>query len=73
MGKRSEWDQMEGFIIMLTTVFIALTLIGVISWALAWALPPLWIAAILGLTVCYDAWDAYQNELKKLQEERPND
>ena len=40
-----------GFVSMLTIVFIALKLIGVIAWSWWWVLSPLWISALLGLTV----------------------
>jgi hypothetical protein len=35
------------FVTLLTILFIALKLIGVISWSWLWVLSPLWISALL--------------------------
>lgn len=40
-----------GFSGLLTIVFIVLKLIGIINWSWLWVLSPLWIGAILGITI----------------------
>lgn len=40
-----------GFVGVLTIVFIALKLLGYISWSWWWVLSPLWISAILLVVV----------------------
>lgn len=40
-----------GFTSLLTIVFIALKLCGVITWSWWWVLSPLWISVILGLVL----------------------
>ena len=35
--------------IMLTVLFIALKLVGVISWSWWWVLSPIWISLVLGV------------------------
>jgi len=39
------------FVGLLTIVFMLLKLIGVITWSWLWVLSPVWIAAVLGLTL----------------------
>ena len=49
-----------GFVGLLTIVFIALKLCGVISWGWIWVLSPLWITAIalviLIVALCIVGW-----------------
>lgn len=40
-----------GFAGLLTILFIALKLIGVITWSWLWVLSPLWISAAIALTI----------------------
>lgn len=40
-----------GFASLLTIAFIVLKLTDVITWSWVWVLSPLWISALLGLTV----------------------
>lgn len=40
-----------GFTTTLTVIFVVLKLIGVIDWSLVWVLSPLWISAILAVSV----------------------
>ena len=40
-----------GFTGLLTIVFIALKLMGVISWSWWWVLSPMWISAIIGIVI----------------------
>lgn len=40
-----------GFVGLLTIVFIALKLCGVISWGWIWVLSPLWITAIVTVVI----------------------
>lgn len=40
-----------GFVGMLTVLFVGLKLCGVIDWAWAWVLSPIWITALLVLLV----------------------
>lgn len=40
-----------GFVGLLTILFIALKLTGVITWSWLWVLSPLWISALLSLAV----------------------
>ena len=45
-----------GFTGLLTIVFIALKLCGVINWSWVWVLSPIWIAAILIVLLVLLAW-----------------
>jgi hypothetical protein len=40
-----------GFPGLLTVLFVGLKLTGYISWPWVWVLSPLWISALIGLTV----------------------
>jgi uncharacterized protein (DUF983 family) len=40
-----------GFPGLLTVLFVGLKLTGYISWSWVWVLSPLWISALIGLTV----------------------
>lgn len=40
-----------GFTGLLTIVFIALKLIGVIDWPWIWVLSPLWISILVGIAI----------------------
>lgn len=40
-----------GFAGLLTILFIALKLTGVIAWSWLWVLSPLWISALIGLVM----------------------
>jgi len=40
-----------GFTSALTILFIALKLLGKISWSWIWVLSPLWISAVFGLII----------------------
>lgn len=40
-----------GFLGLLTIVFVALKLTGVVNWSWLWVLSPLWIGAIIWLIV----------------------
>jgi hypothetical protein len=40
-----------GFTGLLTVLFIGLKLTGYITWPWVWVLSPLWISALIGLTV----------------------
>jgi len=40
-----------GFAGLLTILFIALKLIGVITWSWLWVISPLWISAAIALTI----------------------
>lgn len=46
-GKRTTVNGGVGFAGLLTIVFIALKLLGVIQWSWVWVLSPIWIDAIL--------------------------
>jgi hypothetical protein len=41
----------EGLMILLTIVFTALKLTGVIAWSWLWVLSPLWILELIGVTI----------------------
>lgn len=54
-----------GFTGLLTILFIGLKLTGYITWPWVWVLSPLWISALIGLTIlaivliialCADIW-----------------
>ena len=40
-----------GFAGLLTVAFIVLKLVGVINWSWIWGLSPIWISAIIGITI----------------------
>ena len=40
-----------GFVGLLTVLFVALKLIGIISWSWWWVLAPIWISALFALVV----------------------
>ena len=40
-----------GLVPLLTVLFVALKLIGVIAWSWVWVLSPLWISFIIGLVI----------------------
>lgn len=42
-----------GFCGLLTILFIALKLTGVIAWSWLWVLAPLWLPAVVGLVLCF--------------------
>lgn len=48
-----------GFVGLLTIVFIALKLIGVINWSWVWVLSPVWIATSIGFAVIGIAFIVY--------------
>ena len=49
MSKSSNSSGGIGFVGMLTILFIALKLKGIISWSWLWVLAPVWIAASVGI------------------------
>ena len=49
MSKSSNSSGGIGFVGMLTILFIALKLTGIISWSWLWVLAPVWIAASVGI------------------------
>lgn len=51
MEKKSSVNGGIGFIGLLTIVFIALKLTGVIAWPWIWVLAPIWISAVVAIGV----------------------
>lgn len=51
MSNSSSSSSGIGFAGLLTVLFVALKLTGVIDWSWLWVLSPLWIAAFLSLAV----------------------
>ena len=52
--ERSEMQQQQngiGFVGLLTILFIALKLTGHITWSWWWVLSPMWISALLGISI----------------------
>ena len=60
------------FSVMLTLLFIALKLIGVISWSWWWVLSPIWISLIVAVFILIPAYlifkyhDEYHGKKRKL-------
>lgn len=56
-----------GFVGLLAIVFIALKLVGILDWSWWWVLSPIWIGAIVGVTVCVAviAFTAYAGGRKR--------
>ena len=55
--------------IMLTVLFIALKLIGLISWSWWWVLSPIWITFAIGVLVLIPCYVVYKYH-KKISSER---
>jgi hypothetical protein len=58
-GEMSKLDiqiNIDWSIAMLTLLFVALKLIGVISWSWWWVLSPLWISFVIGIILAVLAW-----------------
>lgn len=52
-----------GFLGLLTIVFIALKLVGVIAWSWLWVLAPLWIGFAIWFAIVFSmlGWIAYKD------------
>lgn len=51
MNEKGESNQGIGFFGALALLFIALKLLGVISWSWWWVLSPIWIGALLTIAI----------------------
>ena len=61
-----------GFVGLLTIVFIVLKLIGQIDWSWWWVLSPVWISAVLAITVIvFMFW--LEKRMKNKQRTKRND
>lgn len=58
------------FSIMLTVLFIALKLIGVISWSWWWVLSPIWISLIVAVLVLIPAYLIFKYHNKYHEKKR---
>ncbi len=60
-----------GFVGALTLLFIGLKLTGHIEWTWVWVLSPIWISAIIALTL-FTIFVVYHLHANKIEREREN-